>query len=106
MGGENLYPIQPWIDSVDGKYAPIIIAACNGEGNEIHSKKSNLYVPSGLAPLNPLAEAVIFPKVEPFVPGLGYLGDVGVDHVDPEVAYDYANHIAQGIRKGLSGRTY
>lgn len=67
----NSFPVQSWINKMDGKYKVLIIYTCNPGRNEITSKKSPVLVPNGIYSNASLEKGKV--QIELFLPGTGYV---------------------------------
>ena len=69
--GKNDFPVQGWIDQMDGKYSLLILYCCNPNSGEISSKRSAVlapnYIYSGFRMMN------CDGQVELYLPKIGYV---------------------------------
>ena len=72
------YPVQDFIDKVDGKYANIILSSCNPESREIHSKKSAVFAYNYIHSW--IRQEMSDGKMELFIPKIGYIDSYTIDY--------------------------
>lgn len=65
------YPVQKWINEIDGKYNAIILDVCNPKNSKVKSEKSVIIHPShSISNIMHLKQTV---QLEVYIPGIGYL---------------------------------
>ena len=68
---DRTFPVQSWINKMDGKYKVLIMYSCNPGRNEITSKKSPILVPNRTYSNALLEKGKV--QIELFLPKTGYV---------------------------------
>lgn len=71
LNEDKSFPIQSWINKMDGKYKLLIINSCNPGRNEVKSKKSPILMPNETYSGLRLEKGLV--QIEFFLPETGYV---------------------------------
>jgi hypothetical protein len=77
VNGLKSFPLQEWINELDGKYKLIILSTCNPGRHEIYSEKSCILATNENYNKSKLEMGDV--QMELYVPGIGYINSYTID---------------------------